>query len=407
MKTIFLLAILSISLQSLHAQWVQTSIPPNEFAATTSLHLHKGGLYAIWRNNMYKTVNNGDNWEVLNNDSTGYYQTVLTSNDSFLFVGNSTNGYGRVLRSADGGTTWKNLRNDLPNSGLVQSIATHDSLIIIGLQGIYISHNNGNSWQKVTLPIESPFLSRTNIFTLGIFDSLIIAGVKGGIFRSEDAGNTWEQIPIPNSFDFTNVIQLGNNIYISDTGSGVYKSVDKGKTWIRVNQGLELSKNITTIAKYDANHLIAWVTIYEKLFLFDTTAEVWRLLNYEPKDLEFRQLLAHNGFLFGGTARQGIWRTRLNQLAAIKTTFADYIRFNLYPNPAKTQITLSVEYLKDQVLQVSVYDLVGKKFLQQSWNIHSSIQNNLQIETMNLPKGLYHCVVASNSHTISLPFVKL
>jgi subtilisin family serine protease len=73
------------------------------------------------------------------------------------------------------------------------------------------------------------------------------------------------------------------------------------------------------------------------------------------------------------------------------------VKFSLYPNPAAAQLTMLVEGLAKQTnVELSVYDLSGKKVLQQSLNIVSG-----QVNQLTLPKasGMYlYTISGENVH---------
>jgi hypothetical protein len=102
----------------------------------------------------------------------------------------------RVLRSTDGGASWANISNGLPDR-LTMDFAVHptdDDIVYAAVGGygtahVYKTENGGETWSALDngLP-DLPF----NAILLDPLDPQIVyAGCDLGLFVSEDGGNTW------------------------------------------------------------------------------------------------------------------------------------------------------------------------------------------------------------------------
>lgn len=75
-------------------------------------------------------------------------------------------------------------------------------------------------------------------------------------------------------------------------------------------------------------------------------------------------------------------------------TFTDKIKMDIYPNPAKQVLNISMSGYNDQKI-VEVYDLNGKRVMNEN-----TIQNNAALRIGNLPAGIYLLKVSTPDGTI-------
>ena len=164
-----------------------------------------------------------------------------------------------VLKSTDGGKTWKNINNGLTNlvvGGLVMdprnpkvlyaATGQHDGfgggpMATVG--GVYITRDGGQSWAEVLHGPNSSFVP--SAIALAPSNPDIVYAVEGITFyRSEDSGRSWTSfimtpdgghmgIPIAVTVDSSRPEILYINSYVG----GVFKSIDRGETWNISSQG--------------------------------------------------------------------------------------------------------------------------------------------------------------------------
>ena len=86
-----------------------------------------------------------------------------------------------ILRTHDGGKTWKEITNDLPNGGIVNSVREDPirrGLLFCGTeQAVYFSLNDGDSWQPLRLNMPA-----TSIRDLVVHNDDIVVGTHGRSF---------------------------------------------------------------------------------------------------------------------------------------------------------------------------------------------------------------------------------
>ena len=191
-----LVLFLFFSCSTIHAQWVDISMPS-----------------AIQTSFLYKT-NSGN---------------VLAFTDVGLQI------------STNFGDSWVYCPNDLNPNITVKVVVEKDSMLFAGtdFNGLFKSTNNGINW--ISIPLPGYYV--TNVWSLLVKNNLLFAGTNAGVLKSTNNGVNW--ISCFQGFFVHNVDGLVyNNQYIFAAthlgASGkVYRSSNDGLTWDTVNSGIE------------------------------------------------------------------------------------------------------------------------------------------------------------------------
>lgn len=200
-------------------------------------------------NKIYKSVDIGDNWEVISNDLTNgpgsgnlSFGTITTIDVSpldtnIIYVGTDD---GNVWRTLDGGVNWSDISFPLPNRWVTKIKASPNELnkVYITFSGyrfgedkghVYSSVNNGASWDDISsnlpdLPI--------NDIEIDEFNNLFLA-TDFGVLASGNNGQGW--VPFGENMPSVVVTDLyidirtkylyagtfGRSIYHMDIGNNV------------------------------------------------------------------------------------------------------------------------------------------------------------------------------------------
>ena len=151
----------------------------------------------------------------------------------------------RILKSTDGGSSWKELVNGLDKKHLLSSIAISpsylsDKTLFLSSQGdgIYKSQDGGSSWIKV-----NDGLGNLNLGLLAIhpdFQSsriVLAAGAEGGLFKTKDGGDSWYQV-LDDSIKITAMAFSPDlekdHAFIGDRRGILYVSTDGGEAWQQI-----------------------------------------------------------------------------------------------------------------------------------------------------------------------------
>lgn len=255
---------------------------------------YNGKVYA-GGSNLYETSDNGLSWQLIAVSGLGPNGVrSMTTDQTSLFVGDddtvfyaqgnltnwsptpvstsatiismkysggtvfATTSFGRYFYSTDGGNSWTQRQNNLPelNNGFairVQPLAS-GKILMSSAVGLFASEDSGFTWQTTQNGLKA-----VQIRSLNEGQTYIYAGTEqNGMYRSPDNGMSWEIInnglDSLNSWTIYEIVNLGNQIIIA-TGGGIYESIDNGTNWVRkFDPGLNFS---TAVLAYDSG---LWVT---------------------------------------------------------------------------------------------------------------------------------------------------
>ncbi|MFC1564718.1 T9SS type A sorting domain-containing protein [candidate division KSB1 bacterium] len=206
-------------------------------------------MYAT-TNYVYRSKDGGTTWECMNNDKRIYYESIISMavsriNTGYLYAAtypNSSTGYrAQVFRSKNGGESWENITNDLPDRYIHVYISPHsENVVYATTYGFGTSH----------------------------------------LFRTLDAGETWEDIGggLPDVPTVTVEVdpEFYQNIYVGND-LGVWVSIDDGNTWNQFKMGMPTAALVTDLSISDSNRKIRASThgygVYERSLL-EYTGEI-------------------------------------------------------------------------------------------------------------------------------------
>ncbi len=189
--------------------------------------------------------------------------------------------YGRTLRSADGGRTWKAVYTRRANGGwtttgldVTTCYGVHfdpfdPKRIFISYTdiGLFLSENGGASWTSATVDgVPRPWVNTTywvefdpdvkgrmwavmsgthDLPRPKMWRRISPSGYRGGVCRSDDGGRTWtattEGMPQTAATHILMDRRSHANarvLYVTGFGRGVFKSSDGGASWTLKNNGL-------------------------------------------------------------------------------------------------------------------------------------------------------------------------
>jgi photosystem II stability/assembly factor-like uncharacterized protein len=203
------------------------------------------------RGKIYHSEDDGNNWnELYTEPANGTVITTLAQNPfnpQVLYAGTST---GTIIRTNDGGSTWKNIVfAPSMNGKLIRNIVfdAHQGNLIYMLvdgKGVFVSDGD----KIITEPssaiaagtiVNGATASATGIVSLALDANrggVLYAGASKGLFRSSDFGKTWESLNIIESSKKFPIVAVAVNPKNSDeityvSALTLYKSTDRGVSW--------------------------------------------------------------------------------------------------------------------------------------------------------------------------------
>ncbi|OGD24219.1 hypothetical protein A2Z10_02885 [Candidatus Azambacteria bacterium RBG_16_47_10] len=210
-------------------------------------YLNSNIVYLGTEAGLYKTLNNGQNWErqIDNNkrlaDAAVVYRVVQDPRDTNnIYVAAFQNKYGVFLKSTDGGVSFFQTYITQLENYAVQAIAIHPTrsnvlYIGTGQGGVFMSEDYGDTW-KVASWLTGPV---TNIvFNPHNGDEMYAVVQNRGLFRSVNGGREWKEFSreLSRIAAYNNVMMFmldpanTNKLYLA-LGNGLVKSENWGRSW--------------------------------------------------------------------------------------------------------------------------------------------------------------------------------
>ncbi len=239
-------------------------------------------VFAAYGQNLFKSENNGDNWELIDNGmpadtSTGQSLTLMDFQESvlslaakgpLLFAG--TGGEG-VYASTDRGITWSAANYGLPYESYINTITlVNDSDLVAGVSGtfvpgtIYRSTDDGASWTDVNNGISV----NTGINGLASVGSNVFAAASSGGYLSTDGGVNWTLMsgnggfPARTTVNFT--FAQGSTFFAGGSGTGILLSTNGGTQWTVADSGVPSNVTVSAFGGNGSNVFAATsVGLYE------------------------------------------------------------------------------------------------------------------------------------------------
>lgn len=183
-----------------------------------------------------KSRDGGNSWTRFYDMASGYLSGIIESGSNILL--STSQG---LLRSADSGKTWAGPDTSIqPKYGELYLashgpafFAAHDSVV-------FVSSDFGKTWSR-SLRIDP----KKGISLLTFADSVLICGIRSGIYYSRDRGASWDSILTGmQNWDVIDVVlDAGRLIAVSNDGSGtLYHAALGGNRWanLALNTGFEI-----------------------------------------------------------------------------------------------------------------------------------------------------------------------
>ncbi|RZL63538.1 MAG: oxidoreductase [Pedobacter sp.] len=207
------------------------------------------------------TIDGGKTWQenYKNTDSAIFLDGMdFWDSQNGMIFGDPINNKMQLLKTDDGGLTWKNISNNLVKelkvgeAGFAASGTTIKTLdkgkVWIATGGsvskIYSSYNYGKTWKIYKCPIIQGE-SSTGVFSLDFFDAkngIVVGGNylkdkdnSNNILYTKNGGKSWKKSSKPVFGYRSGVTYLTKDICVATGTSGTDVSKDGGKTWQNIS----------------------------------------------------------------------------------------------------------------------------------------------------------------------------
>jgi photosystem II stability/assembly factor-like uncharacterized protein len=284
--------------------WRKSFYNPGEGTIYWSWPDRRNGYVASWDDGVYVTHDLGRTWQRLLPALQPVGPISYSSPDAAIgaVAPSGPNGRdgGAILRSSDGGHSWKPWGR-IRTSGAVWQLIRLSTRSVVALTsswsdfgrlGLFRSDDGGRSWQALTAP-------KTGAETDASFVSLSFAGADGllldfdhgGLFATHDGGASWELIKKHPRLFSVLVLDEKHFLAVSRDVPCLYSSTDGGRSWECVEIGISTwGARPSQIAASDSRHI--WIAAGDDALIRTTDGgKSWRgfsfPLGFVPTGLSF------------------------------------------------------------------------------------------------------------------------
>jgi photosystem II stability/assembly factor-like uncharacterized protein len=275
--------------------------------------------FDLTRGVIYKTTNGGASWKrIWSGDNLARYIWIDSRDPNVLYA--STGIFDReaansdpktrkaggvgVLKSTDGGTTWKPVNQGL-NNLYVGSLFMHPQnpdILLAGTgnvtydanSGVYLSSDGGATWQQTLKEyvIAAVEFAASN-------PNIAYAANINSVYRSDDGGKSWREVSGgsevwgPNGISGGTPIDIQvdprnpDRLFINAYGGGNFLSLDGGKTWSDASKDYT-GAMVRDIAVDPASPSRVFALGRSGIFLTTNSGADWLGIAYQPaKELDW------------------------------------------------------------------------------------------------------------------------
>ena len=242
-------------------------------------------IFAAGLSGVMRSRDGGNTWRILTGwDETEPKSLAFDSKNPDILYASLPDG---VIVSKDQGQHWSRMEKGLPDRGkysqCIQVDRTRGGRVFAGCEkGIFLTENGGQSWRQVFKATDT-----VNDIEQSPHDPRhwLAVSQSAGALESRDGGATWKKIAaVPSEHALYNVsfdaVHRGR-IAIASWTYGLLTSEDDGKTWVDKNAGLPEPHRVWRTA-IDPDDGKIYASIYDgALYVSDDFGGTWRSAGLE------------------------------------------------------------------------------------------------------------------------------
>jgi len=229
----------------------------------------------------------------------------------FLACGNG------VLRSLDGGQTWKVLTDWTITEVTKVYLDPTDSKTVYATSsfGLWKSTDYGETWKKIVNGLKPTSQTFCNALAVKPSDPRqLFLATADGVMKSDNGGDSWQQAGVAGRevHDIAVAPYDENLLAAATDDAGVYISKDGGITWRQSAMGMR-GRTIYTVVFDPQNRGVLFCGGYLcGISKSENYGDKWAPLENEIADRSIRKLVLYPGdsrYLFAGLLNFGLWRS--------------------------------------------------------------------------------------------------
>ena len=271
------------------------------------------GLYAVANDGVYKCVDKSGSWEMADNGiGAAVYSNDLLAVGENLYIG-TTDG---VYMSSDGANNWNKFglqKEEVVTLCFVEEGVNAGLYAGVKDQGVSKRNNNTNTWEPFNDGLKNLDVKKLYAMGSGENTILFVGTSEGGVFkRVGDSG--WTRINNELANTSVNVLSLytidNMAIYAGTNGYGIFKSDDSGANWQAVNEGLGNLYVNTITSYYDGKNTILYAGTNCGVFSSASGVINWITAGLEGNYIDCLYSVDNGVYegLYAGTDSDGIYQ---------------------------------------------------------------------------------------------------
>ncbi|HPN39135.1 MAG TPA: choice-of-anchor A family protein [Melioribacteraceae bacterium] len=336
---------------------------------------------------IYKSVNNGQDWEkIQSNLQVAYIWKLARDGGNKLYAATERGLYS----STNDGVYWvKTAFGDYDIRGLAI-----DALgkIYVGTwgTGVYSSNDGGNTWIELNNGLDIK-----NVHTLALMGNKLFCGTfGGGVYKLETTNPTaWVKEVVGYNHVWTLAVTHDNVLLAGTYGGGMYRSVDGGSTWQLAINGIN-SRYIYHIFVGSNNVVYAsgWAA---GIFASTNNGENWSSGGLEGLGIN----LAFSSGSSSKEAGQRVYAVSANGTIYYTdspfTSVEENIQVNIFelgqnfPNPFNPSTTIMYQIPTNGIVSLKIYNILGQEVSTLINEYQVSGKYSVVFNAKNLASGMY------------------
>jgi photosystem II stability/assembly factor-like uncharacterized protein len=219
--------------------WTRTTFSYG-FPLRMSIDSSGGLLVATFHDGagIIRSTDDGETWSAIGPIAGADMNSLAVNANGHIFAGTGSWDC-KVYRSTDNGLSWLFTGLSISTSGIAFNSQGHVYVArawSYGLQSLFVSTDNGDSWDTITtcppIPVEG---ASYKMVSIDLADNIYIAGQRAyattspGAYRSTDSGSTWTKISDADCAG--SLFDQYHHLLIFTTNTSILHSTDNGDNW--------------------------------------------------------------------------------------------------------------------------------------------------------------------------------
>lgn len=260
-------------------------------------------LFLATFDGFYKSNKSSINWKRYMHGISDVNVYSLSQNSKYLFVGTSGSGLFRATKDL---SVWEEMNLGTNNKFITSILALENTVLVLVsswtnhyYEELYISINNGISWQKL-----NPNLDSAELETIVGNKDVQFIGSGYGVFRSTNYGNSWVKMGngMPSNINSSSIAVYESVVIVTNGTSGIYRSVDLGESWTYTSVPNLFSGKALSVSSDG----IFYLGSDNRLFKSDDLGKTWSNLNNPSYNSTVNSIAIDSNIIFLGLSRDGV-----------------------------------------------------------------------------------------------------